>query len=236
MLHRLVWTALLLTSVSAAPAAAVDTLRIGDATLRVPAPEGLRRLDGRSEAFDTRLQDLPPKTNRVAAYYGPGRDLSDLLSEVEPGLGRTASVQVPRSFEEVSLSPEDFQTYKGYLRENFGRLLPRYRELTQALSSRPAAEVLGPSFFLAPGELIPFGFDPETDRSISFTVLSGTYWPARPDSSGDTGLSVSSASALLIEGKVVYLYATARYADGADADWTRATVAGWRDRVAELNP
>src|SRR4051812_414327 len=98
---------LLLLALSAARGQSAR-VKIGGVMLRVPAPAGFVRYDGKNEKIDQVQASFLPPSHRILAAYGEPDDVSEVLAGNFPRLERSLTVQENWQFEESSFTAEEF--------------------------------------------------------------------------------------------------------------------------------
>lgn len=227
------WTAWLLLTAPLAAAAADVSVDIGGATIQIPLPDGFIRVDGVLPRWDAATEAFISPQNRRVLVLGTPEDLNALRAGRPPDAPRTFNVQVARSVERQDFGERTFRDAKAGIKAGIDQV----QQQLQAFSASVAAQG---NKRLAPGNI-------DDALQLADTVFVG-YFRDTPTSLGVTmAMKVTGGAAkperivvafvmTPVNGRLLNLYANARYSSDADRVWAERAVAAWADATAAANP
>lgn len=241
MVRQLISAGAILILAATATASDVVTVDVGGVAIRIPAPEGFYRIDGRNAEYDNVLQASLSRLDRRLAMFGSEVDLADLLSGRWPtreGGNLAFDAQVSRAMERIAISRHEFQGLKREQKEQLGAQLasPEMQRIIREIesgSTNALSDSLDSNMQIAIGDLIPLGVFDETPESLLFAVLMTA-------SVGGTDIDyqfvgVTAGATVHIRDRVIYLYSSSKYQGADDLGSVRDSLRKWRDDVVRAN-
>src|SRR5205814_9799857 len=125
---------------SVAGAQEVTTIRVADTAVRIPAPEGFFRYDGKHPEVD-KIAIRLVGSNRLLAAYSSQEDLKRALNGRYPKLERHFSVQTDPKLEAVAFDSELFGLLKQRMRQDFAAAdgFEKYRDTIKEVEADGSA-------------------------------------------------------------------------------------------------
>ena len=204
-----------------------EEAKIGDATIKVPAPSGFVRYDGLNERIDEVMGQMVPKTNRLLLMFATPKDAALAKKGKPQNLERYMMIQTFRQGEKIKLAAKDFAALlKGAEAQvnssvESGEIASSVNE--QLKKSKDAKD-------LKVGENVMLGTFHKSESSIDMGMLMKTQM------GNDEPTSMAAAfSIVLLHGKILYVYVYSSYYAAEDIAWTRKTVKDWREAIVALN-
>jgi hypothetical protein len=220
-----------LLTILLAPMAALanETVSIGSETLSIPLPPGFARLDGVNPDVDALMKSIVTPKNRLLLLAAPP-ELVKMAKEGNPqDMARYFGMQTYRDLESKTGTLKDFENASAQLEKEFS-----VGSATLAKAQSEANAQFKKSELTAGmqvGQIRPLGVFDKTDRSIDFGMLTVNQM------AGEKPFTiVAGASAMLVRGKLVYLYAYSDFNGEADTAWVRSSVKSWRESILAANP
>ncbi len=232
--------ALLLGLLAAAPLRAAEdpiTAPVGTALLKLPVPAGFVEPSRSVPPLRQTAERMTPPANRLLALFVDSQDEATARGGQPPAMARYFMVQAFRQAEGGKLGLADFQPVKTQLREQYRQILVQAGGQVQGQLDRVAGEIGRDAgvegLQLKIGEMKGLEVFDEREHAISLLALS-KYAIQAGERSEEVTMAMSITTAVL-QGKVVYFYAYARYGGAADLDWLRSQTRAWVQRAGALN-
>ncbi len=209
-------------------------LDIGGATIQIPLPDGFVRVDGVLPRWDAATEAFISPQNRRALVLGTPGDLEALRAGRPPDFPRSFNVQVARSVERQDFGERTFQDAKAGIKAGIDQVQQQLQAFATAVAAQGNTR-------LAPGNIddalrladtVFVGYFRDTPTSLGVTMAmkvtgGGTAAPERV---------VVAFVMTPVNGRLLNLYANARYASEADRAWVETAVAAWADATVAANP
>lgn len=213
------------------------TITLGNNVIVIPVIEDYPRLDGKNSDLDSRVNTMASGArNRVVALYGPESDLGLIMDGRLPVLSRTITIQSALAFEDKTMSPQDFASFKEMLKKdlkNADKSIERLLEEIEISSSDAVSKQRNIDTIVQYGNVVLLGILEDTPDSLSQSILA----KVRAESETGTSelLQASSIALVHIQGKLLTIYVSAVYNSHEDLQWTRKMALSVRDRLIEAN-
>jgi hypothetical protein len=210
-------TSLFLNTALAAPFA----VQVGEARLALDAPPGFADT---SFTGSPRLQELAESltspSNRILLFAISDGDLRKFSLGDPPEFRRYMLAVTPREFERERMSTQRFAQIADRAVHELGARAPADKSLTEYFDKQPAgtSAVLG---------------DLRREAEV-VSVLLGAKLQPQPRSSQPQYM-VSTATLMLVRGKLLSLSVHGAYGAQADLEWIRGITARWIDELQRLN-
>ncbi len=240
---KLIQSALLLClllpfgSFAAAPASV--TVKIGDGTIAIPAPDELVNPVFKAPHLAKAATPLmtAPGLRLLGVFILPSQLERYLEGEV-PDLQRYSVVQTPHILEELLTTKEAFENMKARIRTRTTAEVESIRKAAQ-LAVEDKARVLGEKtgddkYSMSLDSLENAGVFDETPTSIS--TASHTTYTAKSKGKIVSAPVVYSTTAVLVKGKVISLYVYSRFNGEADVAWVKGVALQWKQGLEQANP
>lgn len=225
------WLTLAIGAVVSAAGIGID---VGGAPIQIPLPDGFVRLDGVLPQWDTATQAFISPQNRRLLVLGTPDELAALRAGRPPDVPRSFNVQVARSVERQDFGERTFRDAKAGIRAGIDQVQQQLQQVAASVAAQGNTR-------LAPGNV-------DDALQLADTAFIG-YFRDTPTSLGVTmAMKVTGGGATApervvvafvvtpVNGRLLNLYANARYTTEADRAWAEAAVAGWADATVAANP
>lgn len=245
MRHLLVRLALALCSAAAAlPAALAQqpaepyTASVGLKLLKLPVPAGAVEPSRSVPPLRQMAERMTPPSNRLLALFVEQADETVARAGQPPSMARYYMVQSLRQTEAGSVGVGEFREVRQMLRQQYQQILVQAAPQVQGhLDS--AAQAMGrdsgvEGLQLKVGEMK--GLDVFDEREHSISLLALTQVEVQAGDRVERAPMAMSITTGILQGKVVYFYAYARYTGPADLEWLRQVTRDWVQRAAQANP
>ena len=219
-----------------AAAQEVPSFWVADTLVRIPAPDGFFRYDGRHPEVDKIARRIVG-TKRLVAAYSSRQDLEQALSGRYPRLERHFSVQTNPELESETIDSELFDLLKQKLRQDFADGLAKYEDTIKEVESDGSAAVRLSRRFtgMKISEVIPLGFFDESADSSCFSMLMQGSVSAVDSAEPPKYITVSVVCVLRVHDRLLYLSCSSKYEGKPDIEWARRSILRWRDSVRAAN-
>ncbi len=217
----------------AALLAAGITIDIGGQAIQIPLPDGFVRVDGVLPRWDTATEAFISPQNRRALVLGAPDDLKALQAGTAPDFPRSFNVQVARSTERQEFGQRTFRDARAGIKTGIDQV----RQQLQAVAASVAAqgnkrfspENVDEALQLSDTAFVGYFRDTSTALGVTMAmkVAGGGAEPERV---------VVAMVMTPVNGRLLNLYANARYASEADRVWAERAVSAWADAAVAANP
>jgi hypothetical protein len=204
-----------------------EEAKIGDVTIKVPAPSGFVRYDGLNERIDGVMLQMVPKTNRLLLMFATPKDAALAKKGKPEELGRYMMLQTFRAAEDMKLSAKEFGQVVEGVEAQFAS-----SEKAEQLQDEVNAQLkkTKDAKDLKVGETVMLGVYQKTEYSVDMGMLI----KAQVRNEEPTPMA-AAFSIIRLREKVLYLYVYSGYYAAEDIAWTRKTVKEWREAVVAAN-
>ncbi len=245
MRHLLARLALALCTAAAALSAAhaqdpVEpyTASVGLKLLKLPLPPGTVEPSRSVPPLRQMAERMTPPSNRLLALFVERADEAAARSGQAPTMARYFMVQSFRQAEAGSVSAAEFREVRQQLRQQYQQILVQAVPQVQGHLDG-AAQAMGRDAGLdrlqvKVGEMKGLDVFDEREHTISLLALT-KYEVQAGDRREEVPMAMSITTGIL-QGKVVYFYAYARYQGPPDLDWLRQVTRDWVERATRANP
>ncbi|MBM3394382.1 MAG: hypothetical protein FJY37_07090 [Betaproteobacteria bacterium] len=217
------------------PAAAEEVVAVVGATeIVLPVPEGFVEPTQVSPSARQFAERITPDLNRLLALFVRPPSASD------DGIGWTRyyMVQTLRAAEQLTVTAEQFDTVRGYLRDQSQTLMDNLEGYIADQAERSSEEI-GRDYGiedldLKVGELKVIEVFNDTAEAISLLALSRIKVNVGGQSS-ETPVC-NGITALRLRNKIIYFFAYSQFDSGKDLKWVREVSLEWIGRALSANP
>lgn len=240
---------LLIATLAASPAAAQmpsigrELVTVGNGVptfLTLPVPEGFQDPKLNNPKFRDRLAQMSTPPNQRLLLLGlRDADVAAVRAGTEPAMSMYFTVLVQKLLEDAKGTLKDFAGFKAIVKKQHATLADKVRGsaqnhldsvadgLTKDTPGSPKAE-----FKL--GEVRPMGEVEEGPDWVQFTMLVTTQVSA--NGQNETIVQASTATSVLVRGKLIALNVYRRYTGPQDAADNQRFVANWLQQLRAMNP
>lgn len=214
-----------------APADSPVEVDVGGRKIRLPVPEGAKRIDGIDPEADRVTAAMLPASNRFLARFeltgGAGGD----------GERRDFNAQALRSLENQEIGTGTFADMKQGLKAELDKAGDAIREELAKIPGRAEdalRDVFDVDAALSVTDSAVVGYFGDSPTSLGFTMVANVV-----TSVGDETAEVKVVAAAMmvpVNGRLIYLYANSAYESDGDRQWAEQSVTAWRDAVVAANP
>src|SRR6185503_1198552 len=201
---------------------------VGGERFVLPPPKGFMRVTASHARVMQRAQLATFPTNRLVAVFALEKQLEGITLGYESSLDRYHLVQVSQQRESRTASPADFDRVRSVIRnqmdEVFRKVEPRVAEITRRLERQLSEDAREP-VTIRSGESVPIRIFNESPVSFAFGTLSRMEY--REGSTVDDYVLASIASAVLVRGKMLYVYTYATVRTEGDTEWAKRASVAW---------
>lgn len=223
--------------VRAQQAAPALSTSVGAVKLAVPHPDGYVDPSGPAPQIIDFMQSTVPPTNRFLGILIPPADLKLFLSGKEAPLNRYYAIQTMRATEHLTITPVQFAQMRQIIREQQATMMDKAKAMAQESLDKGARKIGekidDESFALKIGEVKGLGVFHESDTAISFAATS--QMAIRHEGKTQSGKLIFTSTAVLVKGKLLFLYVYSSHRGEADVRWTRDEAIKWTAAVQQAN-
>jgi hypothetical protein len=228
---------LLAACCGAAIAQATVPAVIGSEAFSIPVPKNFVQVPASEQMLTMLGQQITPPGNRLLGYFVGAADLESFKRRREAEFDRYFLVQTPRGAEQGSLSGAQFAELRQIMRtqqaELFKRMESQMGELYRDMERNLSRET-GTSIKLKVGDVAPLGVYEESERYLSFGMLSRVEAKAGEQAMARDVICVATVA--LARGKVILFYAYANRLGQQDVAWAREVSRLWIAEFLKINP
>jgi hypothetical protein len=209
---------------------------IAGETIRIPSPDGFTEVQSVSQDTFSFFEDMCPAQNRLLAVFVTRSDAGKLISGSDADLREYMTVQSVKSLEDLTLTKYQFSELREMLRKEYDSLFQDQEgSIDEAIAQAGTAvsKHLDTEVEFNINGIAPLGVDAETASSISMSQLAKYNLSVSGENIEHT--VAGSMTAVLVKGKILYLYVFRTYQGQEDVDWTRSESAQWLPAVVSAN-
>ena len=199
-------------------------------------PRGFTLVDSSHADLQRMAEESTPPTNRLLAQFARRSDLRARSQGKPAPFNRYFLAQTLRKIEDRLLSAADFAQLRSATKkqqsEIAAKLEPRLAEVSRTVEKRRSDDT-GTAVSLRIGDVVPLGIYQDSESFVSFGAMSRVRY--QEGASTDDRTVVNVASILTVNGKLLFLYTYARFADPKDVEWARHASATWTNNVLAAN-
>ncbi|MCP3981152.1 MAG: hypothetical protein GY716_17780 [bacterium] len=218
----------------------MGTFDVGGAKVTVPSVEGYVDACSVDERIESLAKTLTPHSNELISCFFTSEDFDELRTTGGPKLSPYFLLQVMTASKGGGISQAHFDAFATQLETMFGAQFEKFwQENKKAIGEQiERAEVEGAAFIGADVELEVGQMAPiETTRVAENQVTS--VWMTQGGGTA-AGVTISikqvqTSTALLIDGRVIVLFAYQRYEKPSDADALKTLTQQWVDGIVKLS-
>lgn len=214
-----------------------EKVQVGGISVRLPAPKGNIRVDGKDLALDALLKASIPPSNRALAIFASEETLAAMLAGNQSMNDIEYLALVIRSFEYRYCTEENFEIVKAGTRRLSDDIKkgmgPRFEKLERDLSKR-ILEELDVRAKVKTLEVIPLGVIDESPESISTALLRRRKIKFEGEAEVESFLLINTCI-LNVRGKLINLVRAEKYVSPKDLELSRDGIKAWRELVLSEN-
>jgi hypothetical protein len=223
--------AIALGSTTAQAAKTVVVATLGNAAIRLPAPNGFADPSEDSPTLARLARTLTPPSNIAMALFLSHTDIRQ-ISKGKLKMDRYMMVQVYGKTQYQNITAHDFKKFKQVLTTQQESLSKKAADgankhfknvqgnLEKITRSRVDIKI---------GEVVPLGIFHEDKYSIGMAMFT------KIKSQGKEKAKIITATTALIKGKLVFLYVYSRYRSKKDLNWAKRVAKQWLNQVKRAN-
>lgn len=222
---------MLLTAFAADP-----VIHVGGTPITVPIPEGFAVVTPEMNALDTFLESIVPHTNQRLLSLVPEEIAEASTDSQFENLERMLGIQIPRRALPDTVSSDEFVKIKKHVTtdnsKTFAQLQKKLGNITEEISGNLEENFSG-RVDLKIGEIVLLPVHHETDRIVSYTILSKTSVTTEGEIEPIENATATTVTMVHVKARIVFLYVVGK---DTDLNWTRKVAREWSDAIVKLNP
>ena len=212
-------------------------VHVGGRELAITIPEGMVRVDGLNDAWDTLAKAYVPDGSRNLVSFAREEDRKAIVAGEDPELGRHLYLNVMKALELNDYELSNFGEQKEGIRNEIELMAESVNDLVSeqvAEASSTIKESSGAELDLEVDGYRVTGFFAETNEALGFT--SETTVVHANGAEAGTEL-VGATRVALVGGKVLFFYAVSDVnGDSTEPkEWVMGAVRDWSDRTIVAN-
>lgn len=212
------------------------SVRLGDKTVVIPAPEGLEDVTDRFEVITTIFKASEPTQNDLLASFMARSDLDLLKQGQRPLMHNYAKVSIFKAGREENISTTMFQAIAAEFKKNAEEYLdpntPSIKTLVENFEKELSKTTAGPAN-VELGKFRVLGTFDSTARVQSMLIISSVKVDA-----GTVGVNrvlVAGASLVHVKERILFVNAYRTYQAEADAEALKEMVKKWTKSIVAAN-
>lgn len=214
-----------------------EKLQVGGISVRLPAPKGNIRVDGKDPALDALLKASIPSSSRALAIFASEETLAATLAGNQSMNDVEYFALVIRSFEYRYCTEENFELVKTSTRQQSDAIKkefgPRIEKLERDFSKRMLEE-LDVRAKVKTLDVIPLGVIDESPESISTAMLRRRTIKVEGEAEVESFLLINTCI-VNVRGKLINLMRAEKYVSPKDLEFSRDAIKAWRELVLSEN-
>lgn len=218
----------------AALLAASVTIDVGGASIQIPVPDGFVRVDGVLPRWDTATAAFISPQNRRALVLGAPDDLKALQAGEAPAFPRSFNVQVARGTERQEFGERTFRDARAGIKTGIDQVRQQLQTVAASVAAqgneRFAPENVDEALRLSDTAFVGYFRDTSTALGVTMAMKIAGGGTAEPER------VVVALVMTPVNGRLLNLYANARYTNEADRAWAERAVSAWADAAVAANP
>jgi hypothetical protein len=216
--------------------AADHTVQVGATAITIPVPQGFAVVTPEMAALDTFLESLVPQTNeRLLSLVSTEVAESPEENQFEK-LDRMLGIQTLRKGITRTVSSAEFVKVKESVTIDSSKTFAQVKKKLGGVAKEIAGnleENLGTKLDLKVGEIVPLPAHYETERAVSYSIISKTSVTAPGDNEPAEDTSITTVTMLHVKARLLCLYVGGRE---SDLEWTRTLAREWTEAIIQANP
>ena len=214
----------------------VTSLRIGDVTINVPAPEGFIETSANSAELWQLAQSMSSGYSQTIAHYVTKSDFDAYNENRSPAFSQYFIVQTPKSAKTLTATQQQFDRLRSETaamqselkRSIEPRLSKELDKLNKNLSSQ-----LGKPLAIGIGQIVPVSVNINRPNLLSYSVLSQISTSNKDGNTSDT--LILTTGVCFLKGKVVMLNSYRLFQAPQDLQTSREFIEKWANTMLLSN-
>ncbi len=212
------------------------SVNIGVQKINIPSPTGFSEISSISPETVGMLQDMCPPSNRLLAVFLSQEDVGKIMRGDSAQFEQYMTVQSVKKIEGQSFAKYQFAELRKMLRTQYETLYEDQRDSIDTLmnsAGKSLSKRLDEKIDLKIGGVVPLGVDSESASSITMSQLA--KYNVSTTGQAIEYIVAGTITALLVNGRVVYLNVYSIYEARSDLEWTRETSKKWIQKILSAN-
>ncbi len=206
------------------------TFSIGNRNIAIEAPPGFHEVTQLSD-YDRKLMEsfTPDSQSLLGAFYTEA-DIGRVLKNEDPYLETYILVKVLKSREQSSMSKKEFNKFKLFAKNNFGKITDIVAKNISSIfesASKDITELSGLIQEIKANQIVQLGVFNETDNSLSSAMF--TRYNYTNDISDGSYVAAITSTFLLVQDKMLSIDMYQLFEQPKDLVELRSTTSSWME-------